>query len=86
MAYSNEAKVDAKLYDQVWSSADLNPDRITNELKRLFTYNQTATQRHNYSDNYFDFNQAYAQASSASGSGSFNILGIFSGGGGGGSS
>ncbi|CAF4684511.1 unnamed protein product, partial [Rotaria magnacalcarata] len=38
------------------------------------------------SDNYFDFNQAYAQASSASGSGSFNILGIFSGGGGGGSS
>ncbi|CAF3284192.1 unnamed protein product [Rotaria socialis] len=86
MAYSNEAKVDAKLYDQVWSSADLNPDRITNELKKLFTYNQTATQRHNYSDNYFDFNQAYAQASSASGSGSFNILSFFSGGGGGGSS
>ncbi|CAF1187494.1 unnamed protein product [Rotaria magnacalcarata] len=81
MAFSDEAKIDAKLYDQVWSASDLNPDRITSEMKKLFTYNQTETERHNYSDNFFNFNQAYAQSSSASGGGSLGILNIFSVGG-----
>jgi hypothetical protein len=86
MAFADETKIDAKLYDQVWSASDLNPDRITNELKKLFTYNKTETGRHNYSDNYFDFNQAYARSSSGSGGGSLNILGFGSVGGNGASS
>ncbi|CAF1503619.1 unnamed protein product [Adineta steineri] len=86
MAFSDETKVDAKLYDQVWSASDLNPDRITSEITKMFTYNQTETERHNYSDNFFNFNQAYAQSSSSAGGGSVSILGLGSAGGSGGSS
>ncbi|UJR24288.1 hypothetical protein I4U23_027255 [Adineta vaga] len=86
MTFSDEAKLDAKLYDQVWSPSDLNTDRITSEIKKMFTYNQTETERHNFSDNFFDFNQAYAQSSSSSGSGSVSIFGLGSASGGGGSS
>ena len=86
MAFSQEAKIDAKVYDQVWSGSDLNPDRITSELKKLFTYNQTETERHNYSDSFFDFNEAYAQSSSGSGGGGVSIFGLGSASGGGASS
>lgn len=86
MAFSEETKLDVKLYDQIWSPSDLNPDRITHELSKLFTFNQSETQRHNYSEAYFDFNQAYAQSSSASGGGKLNVVGLFSIGGSGGSS
>ncbi|CAF1497380.1 unnamed protein product [Adineta steineri] len=86
MAFSDETKVDAKLYDQVWSASDLNPDRITSEITKMFTYNQTETERHNYSDNFFNFNQAYAQSSSSAGGGSVSILGLGSAGGSSGSS
>ncbi|CAF2895915.1 unnamed protein product [Rotaria sp. Silwood2] len=86
MAFSEEQKINVKLYDQVWSASDLNPDRMTSELKKLFTYNKTETERHNFSDNYFDFNQAYAQSSSSSGGGSLSIFGIGSIGGSGASS
>ncbi|CAF3993261.1 unnamed protein product [Rotaria sp. Silwood1] len=86
MAFSEETKLDAKFYDQVWSASDLNPDRITSELKKLFTYNQTETELHNFSDSYFDFNQSYAQSSSSSGGGGLSIFGIGSVGGNGASS
>lgn len=72
--------------NQVWSGSDLNPDRITNELKKLFTYNKTETKRHNYSDNYFDYNHAYVQSLSSSGGDGLSILGIGSVGGKGASS
>jgi hypothetical protein len=86
MTFSDETKLEAKFYDQVWSASDLNPDRISSELKKLFTYNKTETERHNYSDIFFDFNQAYAQSSSGSGGGSLSIIGIGSIGGNGASS
>ena len=86
MAFSDEAKIDAKFYDQVWSGSDLNPDRITSELKKLFTYNQSETARHNYSDNFYDFNDKYAQSSSSAGGGSVSIFGWGSASGAGGSS
>ncbi|CAF1488110.1 unnamed protein product, partial [Didymodactylos carnosus] len=59
-----------------FSSNDLNPDRLTSALNNLFTYNETETQRHNFSDTYFDFNEAHAQSSSASASVAVNVLGF----------
>ena len=79
MAYSDTTKLAARFYDQVWSSSDLNPDLNTNEISRLFTYNQSETQRNNYSDTFFNFNEAYARSWSASGKakGSFLKIGSF---------
>ncbi|CAF3888100.1 unnamed protein product [Rotaria sp. Silwood1] len=85
-ASSAQIKLDVKLYDQVWSPSDLNPDMITNELNKVFIYNQSATKSHNYSDNYFNFDEAYARSSSSSGGGGISVLGLFGVGGSGASS
>ncbi|CAF1389311.1 unnamed protein product [Didymodactylos carnosus] len=81
MAYATETKVSSKLYDQIWSANDLNPDRITTEINKVFRYNETETKRHNYSDNYFDLNKTHAEASASSGGGGigFDVFGIVSG-------
>ncbi|CAM4755969.1 unnamed protein product [Rotaria magnacalcarata] len=76
-AFSDQIKLDAKLYEQVWSSSDLNPDTITNEINKLFIYNQTHTENHNYSDNFFNLNEAYVRSSSSSGGGGFFISDLF---------
>ncbi|CAF2028746.1 unnamed protein product [Rotaria magnacalcarata] len=78
MAYSDETKLSIKLYDQIWSSSDLNPDRITSEINKVFRYNETETKRHNYSDQYFDLDKQHVQSSASSGGGSagFSFLGF----------
>ncbi|CAF3659865.1 unnamed protein product [Adineta steineri] len=87
MAFSNEAKIDSKLYEQVWSPQDLNPDRLTSEINKIFIYNETETKRHNYSDIYFNLNKTHAEASAAAGSGAVNVLwGLVTAGGSGSSS
>ncbi|CAF4641174.1 unnamed protein product, partial [Rotaria sp. Silwood2] len=83
MTSLDQTKIDAKLYDQVWSSADLNPDRITSEMSKLFTYNEAETNKHRNSDNYFNFNQAYAKSSNHLGQAGLDIVDLFSVGGGG---
>ncbi|CAF1469113.1 unnamed protein product [Didymodactylos carnosus] len=76
MVYSNETKLDIKFYDQVWSSMDLNPNRLTSVINKMFIYNETETKRHNYSNNYFDYDKQYVQSSGSSESAGLNILGI----------
>ncbi|CAF2537864.1 unnamed protein product [Rotaria sp. Silwood2] len=61
-----ETQLDAKLYDQVWSSSDLSPDRITSEIQSFFTYNETETRRHNYTDIYFDVDSKKSQSNTTS--------------------
>jgi hypothetical protein len=60
---STELKLDLKLYDQVWSPSDLNPDRLTNELNKQFILNDTATRMHNNSNLYFNVNSQSASSS-----------------------
>ncbi|UJR06572.1 hypothetical protein I4U23_010856 [Adineta vaga] len=59
-------------------------------LQQVFTYNDTETKRHNYTNTYFDFNrqnlQTLSNSNSASGGGSASFLGITIGGSGGSSS
>ncbi|CAF1524884.1 unnamed protein product [Rotaria sp. Silwood1] len=68
------------MYGQLWSSNDLNPDRLTSELNKIFTYNQAETNYRNTSDKYYNFHEEYAKslAVSAAFKGSANILGIAS--------
>jgi hypothetical protein len=35
----NEIKIEADLFNEIWSSSDLNPDILTNEINHLFTKN-----------------------------------------------
>ncbi|CAF4559030.1 unnamed protein product [Rotaria sp. Silwood2] len=58
MENSKETLLDADTFGQMWSPYDLNPDRITEELSKIFTYNDTETKRHNSSSTYYDFNKA----------------------------
>lgn len=51
-----QTKLSAEAYEQVWNSSDLNPNRITSELNKIFTYNKTATDVHRDGSNYFDIN------------------------------
>ncbi len=50
MDNSAQEKLDLNMYGQVWSSSDLNPDRLTSELSKIFTYNQAETNYRNKSD------------------------------------
>ncbi|CAF3806490.1 unnamed protein product [Rotaria sordida] len=47
----------ASAFGQVWQSADLNPDRITNEMSKMFTFNRSETAKHNNRENYYSVNQ-----------------------------
>jgi hypothetical protein len=88
MNNAQQTVLDAKLFDQVWSSSDLNPDILTSELSKLFTYNDTETKRKNDTNKYFNLNKQHLQSSSnsVSGGGSVSVLGLFSVGGNGASS
>jgi hypothetical protein len=81
MDNSEQEKLDLNMYGQVWSSSDLNPDHLTSELNKIFTYNQAETNYRNTSDKYYDFHEEYAKslATSAALKGSARILGIVSG-------
>lgn len=57
-----------EFYNQIWSSKDISPDLITNEINKLFIYNETETRIHNFSDTYFDLNRTHMRALSGSGS------------------
>jgi len=90
MSAASQITLNAGLYSQVWSSSDLNPDRLTSELSKFFTYNDTETKLHNYTDTYFNLDREYLQQSSSSSSGAGNgnieFFDLFSLGGGGSSS
>ncbi|CAF1597372.1 unnamed protein product, partial [Didymodactylos carnosus] len=75
---SQQIKLDSSLYQQMWNSADLNPDLLTNELTKIFTYNDTATKFYQYKDDYFNYDQASSSSSSGSGGVEGSLLDIFS--------
>ncbi|CAF1495497.1 unnamed protein product, partial [Rotaria magnacalcarata] len=81
MDNSKQEKLDLNMYGQVWSSSDVNPDRLTSELNKIFTYNQAETNYRNTSDKYYDFHEEYAKslAVSAAFESSASIFGIVSG-------
>jgi microcystin-dependent protein len=88
---SAAVKLDAKLFDQTWSSSDLNSDVITQEINNLFVYNEAESAKLNFTNLFFDLDKEYATShssgSSSQGSGSVSILnGLFGGSGGGGGS
>ncbi|CAF3608911.1 unnamed protein product [Rotaria sp. Silwood2] len=47
MSRAQQTQLSASLFNQVWSSSDLNPDLLTHELSKLFTYNEAETIRNN---------------------------------------
>lgn len=57
MNNSNEIQLSSELFEQIWSSSDLHPDRITHELNKIFIYNQDETQHRNNSQKYFTLNR-----------------------------
>ena len=63
---SKEVKLDAKLFEQIWSSKDLNPDVITQQINKMFVYNKTATDQQRNSENYFDLKRDNSGSSSSS--------------------
>src|SRR5277367_6231302 len=62
MDNSKQEKLDMNMYGQVWSSSDLNPDRLTSELNKIFTYNQDETNYRHTNDKYYNFNKQYANS------------------------
>ncbi|CAF4149251.1 unnamed protein product [Rotaria magnacalcarata] len=81
MDKAKQEKLDLNMYGQIWCSNDLNSDRLTSELNKIFNYNQAETSYRNTTDKYFDFHEEYAKslAASAGFEASANILGIASG-------
>ena len=57
IAKAEKIHIKAGAFGQVWQSADLNPDRITSEMSKMFTFNESETQKHNYTENYYSVNQ-----------------------------
>ena len=57
MNNSNEIQISSGIFEQIWSSTDLHPTRITQELNRIFTYNHDETQQRNDSQKYFTVNR-----------------------------
>ncbi|CAF1135045.1 unnamed protein product [Didymodactylos carnosus] len=62
-----KTQLEAKLFDQLWSSSDLNPDIMRSDLNKIFTYNKTATDQAQSSDTFFNYNEKEAQASDTKG-------------------
>ncbi|CAF3358089.1 unnamed protein product [Rotaria sp. Silwood2] len=77
MSSTKETRLEANLFEEVWSSSDLDPDRLVSELSNVMTYNESASEAHNFSDKYFNINQQSSSASSSQGSGFLG--GIFKG-------
>lgn len=80
MNSATEIQLSAKLYDQVWHSNDLNPNRLTNELKKLFILNDTAIRFYNNTNIFFNINSqsAHSSSSTSSESGGIGISDMFS--------
>jgi len=57
MNNSNEIQISSGLFEQIWSSTDLHPNRIIHELNKIFQYNQDETKLRNDSEKYFNINQ-----------------------------
>lgn len=58
----DEEKLDANMYNQIWSSKDLKPDYITSHLNKIFSYNYAETKCRHNGDKYYDFNTQYANS------------------------
>ncbi|CAF2536053.1 unnamed protein product [Rotaria sp. Silwood2] len=54
---AKQVHIRAGAFRQVWQSADLNPDRITSEMSKMFTFNRSETAKHNNKENYYSVNQ-----------------------------
>ncbi|CAF1523824.1 unnamed protein product [Rotaria sp. Silwood1] len=54
---AKQVHIRAGAFGQVWQSADLNPDRITSEMSKMFTFNRSETTKHNNKENYYSVNQ-----------------------------
>ena len=82
--------VKAGHFNEVWSSEDLRPDRITSELSKLFTKNASDTAHHTSSDKYLSVDKQHLEeliaSSSKEGGAGVSFLGISIGGKGGSSS
>ena len=50
-------RIHVNAFGQVWQAADLNPDRITSEMCKLFIFDQHETYKHNNKQNYYSVNQ-----------------------------
>ncbi|UJR14266.1 hypothetical protein I4U23_001257 [Adineta vaga] len=57
MSNAKEIHIKANAFNQVWQSIDLHPDRITSEMNKMFTFNQTETDKRNNKENYYSINQ-----------------------------
>ncbi|CAF3043724.1 unnamed protein product [Rotaria sp. Silwood2] len=75
MENSETTEIEAGLYGQIWSSSDLNPNRLTTEIENLFTKNDSETQRRNDSNTYYNLNTQYLKESTASNEASASVSG-----------
>jgi hypothetical protein len=67
MDNAQQTQLDAKLFNEIWSSSDLNPNLIRKDLNKIFTLNKTATEYANSADIFFNYNQEEARASDSQG-------------------
>ncbi|CAF1461904.1 unnamed protein product [Rotaria sp. Silwood1] len=65
-------KLKSDALQQVWSPSDLDPDVLEAEITKMFSYNQSETERHNDSKMYFNGNVEEMKKSAAKGSGSLS--------------
>ncbi|CAF4530871.1 unnamed protein product [Rotaria sp. Silwood2] len=72
MQDSTMEKIKSDTLQQVWSSLDLDPDVLEAEISKMFSYNQSETERHNDSKMYFNGNVEEMKQSAAKGSGSLS--------------
>lgn len=54
---SKETQIQADVFGQVWQPTDLNPDRITSEMSKMFTFNQSETEKYGDNMSYYNVNQ-----------------------------
>ncbi|CAF1503673.1 unnamed protein product [Rotaria sordida] len=65
-------KLKSDTLQQVWSPLDLDPDILEAEISKMFSYNQSETERHNDSKMYFNGNVEEMKQTAAKGSGSLS--------------
>ncbi|CAF1343195.1 unnamed protein product [Adineta steineri] len=63
METSAQQQVTADSFSQLWSSDDINPDHITNEINKVFKENKEETNYLDDSNIYFNVNETAAQSS-----------------------
>ncbi|CAF1380988.1 unnamed protein product [Adineta ricciae] len=69
MQDSTMERLRADALQQVWSPSDLDPDVLEHEINKMFSYNQSETERHNDSRMYFNGNVEEIKQSASKGSG-----------------